>query len=334
MLNPDLVRVTGPLSPFREGFDAWLETAGYSGRMRAVHLRLMADLSRWLGERGETSADCGAPWVLFTLVATMVDAGTQSVQIYARRSDGSDGHVVSLPVSPATNPSVSPDGTELLYSNGSLSQLFVYRFADRSNQPLVTQGGVGHGSISPDGRTVVFGDGQNLHLVGVDTDSGAERSLLAEPMGNAAGYPVFTQDSSTVVFGANQVVQSIAVDGSHLETLLTQSDMFPNVTLSPDYTQLAAVVECGAGSFELRVYDFASLPAPCEAGRVVTTVPSSAYYYSPSWGPAGQIAYADRQDVFVVSALGGTPRVLTSDLTGPMSPAFDPSWAPACAAVP
>jgi integrase/recombinase XerD len=61
VLNPDLVRVTGPLSRSREGFGAWLETVGYSGRMRAVHLRLMADLSRWLGERGETSADLGTP---------------------------------------------------------------------------------------------------------------------------------------------------------------------------------------------------------------------------------------------------------------------------------
>ena len=61
MLNPDLVRVTGPLSPSRGGFEAWLKTAGYSRRMRAVHLRLMADLSCWLDERGETSADLGTP---------------------------------------------------------------------------------------------------------------------------------------------------------------------------------------------------------------------------------------------------------------------------------
>lgn len=61
MLNPDLVRVTGPLSASRGGFDAWLETAGYSRRMRAVHLRLTADLSRWLGQRRETSADLGTP---------------------------------------------------------------------------------------------------------------------------------------------------------------------------------------------------------------------------------------------------------------------------------
>jgi site-specific recombinase XerD len=49
------------LSPFREGFGTWLETAGYSRKMRAVHLRLMGDLSCWLGEREETIAGLSTP---------------------------------------------------------------------------------------------------------------------------------------------------------------------------------------------------------------------------------------------------------------------------------
>ena len=61
MINPELVRVTGPLSPFREGFGTWLETVGYSRKMRAVHLRLMGDLSCWLGEREETIAGLSTP---------------------------------------------------------------------------------------------------------------------------------------------------------------------------------------------------------------------------------------------------------------------------------
>ncbi len=61
MINPDLVRVTGPLSPFRAGFGTWLETVGYSRKMCAVHLRLMGDLSCWLGEREETVAALSTP---------------------------------------------------------------------------------------------------------------------------------------------------------------------------------------------------------------------------------------------------------------------------------
>jgi site-specific recombinase XerD len=46
-----LVQVTGPLAPFAKGFRARLERSGYARRSQAGHLRLMADLSRWLVER-------------------------------------------------------------------------------------------------------------------------------------------------------------------------------------------------------------------------------------------------------------------------------------------
>ena len=61
MRNPALVRVPGPLSPFRDGFAGWLETACYSRQVRALHLRLMADFSLWLEVRGEASAGLSTP---------------------------------------------------------------------------------------------------------------------------------------------------------------------------------------------------------------------------------------------------------------------------------
>jgi len=61
VINPDLVVVTGPLSPFQDGFGSWLEAAGYSKPMRAEHLRVMAGLSRWLQERGEVSGCLSRP---------------------------------------------------------------------------------------------------------------------------------------------------------------------------------------------------------------------------------------------------------------------------------
>src|SRR5665647_2444160 len=56
MRDPALVQVLGPLAPFAEGFRAWLELVGYAQGSRAVHLRLMAQLSGWLGERGLDSS--------------------------------------------------------------------------------------------------------------------------------------------------------------------------------------------------------------------------------------------------------------------------------------
>jgi len=65
------------LSPFREGFGTWLETAGYSRKMRAVHLRLMGDLSCWLGEREETVAGLSTP-LLAEFIAGRRAAGART----------------------------------------------------------------------------------------------------------------------------------------------------------------------------------------------------------------------------------------------------------------
>jgi hypothetical protein len=277
---------------------------------------------------------CGAPWVLFSLSSATDDGAMESYQVYALRSDGSEGHVLPLPISQVAYPSVSPDGTELLYANASLSALYLYRFSDGTNHELDTQGGIGEGSVSPDGRSVVFGDGQNLYLVGVTVDGGPEQSLLVEMQPNAAGSPVFTQDSRTVVYSTQSVVQSIRVDGSDTQTLLTDTTRaFPALTLSPDYGQLAVVVSCG-GAPALRVYTFASLPAPCDSGRIIIDVEGPPDAYNPRWGPTGLIAYTDDQDVILVSSDGGSSVTLTAELTSSKIRATSPTWAPACTVLP
>jgi len=42
----------GPLGEFAEGFFAELTSLGYSAYSRGAHLRLMRDVSEWLGGRG------------------------------------------------------------------------------------------------------------------------------------------------------------------------------------------------------------------------------------------------------------------------------------------
>ena len=80
MINPDLVVVAGPLSPFRDGFGSWLEAVGYSRTMRAEHLRLMAALSRWLEERGKAGE-----WLSRPVVAEFL-AGRQDARVPTGRS--------------------------------------------------------------------------------------------------------------------------------------------------------------------------------------------------------------------------------------------------------
>ncbi len=52
MRDPALVQVLGPLLPFSGGFRARLQVWGYAPGSQVVHLRLMAELSSWLEDRG------------------------------------------------------------------------------------------------------------------------------------------------------------------------------------------------------------------------------------------------------------------------------------------
>lgn len=52
MTNPSWARVDGPLAPYVEGFRAELERLGYTPLSAAVHVRLMAQVSRWLVREG------------------------------------------------------------------------------------------------------------------------------------------------------------------------------------------------------------------------------------------------------------------------------------------
>ena len=59
MKDPSRVRVTGPLEPYAAGFAADLLAFGYRPASAAVHLRLLAHLSRWLETEGLVPGDLG-----------------------------------------------------------------------------------------------------------------------------------------------------------------------------------------------------------------------------------------------------------------------------------
>lgn len=278
---------------------------------------------------------CGAPWVVFSLHRSPAD-DAHPFQMYARRADGSDGHPLALDHA-AMYPVGAPDSSALLFADDGAQHLYLYRFADRSLRALGTQGPVGHAALSPDGRSVVYGNGTNVLLV--PTAGGAQRFLVpstAAP-GGSAGYPLVAGDSQTVLYAAVGVLQSIRVDGTGMRTLVNigGSVTFPNPTLSPDRTRVAAVVTCADEAPQLRVYPLASLPAPCTAGTVVATMRERLSYYDPSWGPSGQIAWSSAGDIFLVDAAGGTPTDLTADLRGSgFDAALWPTWLSGCLELP
>ena len=293
------------------------------------------------------SADCQKPWLLFDL---SVDGDPARSGIYAMRADGTEGHAVALPHAPAAFPSVSPDGTKLLYAtfmttDGSDdSALYLYDFASQSSSLVVTTSQLTYSALSPDGQTVAWTTGYSLHAVALDGSN--DRTLLAGPNDDGTGYghPVFAADSTTIVYATGGLIGAIGIDGSNDETLLTAipgSFQYPNPAFSPDYQQIVVGAFCDQTSPQaLRVYAFGSLPgATCASGQLLVEVsPGSAPNQAndPSWGSDGRIAYGSGKDVYVIAAGGGAAVALTAEITGDAGTvtAADPVWAPGCADVP
>ena len=57
MKRPDRPRVTGALAPHAKGFGIELSRQGYSPWTASEHMYLMADVSRWLDQRGLAPAE-------------------------------------------------------------------------------------------------------------------------------------------------------------------------------------------------------------------------------------------------------------------------------------
>jgi hypothetical protein len=303
----------------------------------------------------DVTFDAGCPgdpslWLLFDLAG---DTDTEPGGIYAMRADGTGGHALTLPHAPAFFPSVSPDGSKLLYAGaldvdagldgGVDSALYAYDFASHTTSLVVTTSGLTYSALSPDGQTVSYVSGYSLEAI--DANGANNRTLLMGPNcgGTGYGHPVFA-DSQTVVYGTGGVIGAIGINGSNNETLLTAIPggfEYPNPAFSPDHQQIAVGLICDQQSPEaLRIYEYASLPgATCESGQVLADVsPGSAPNAAndPSWGSNGLIAYGSGKDVYVIDAIGGTPTNLSAALTGDAGVvvAADPVWAPSCAPLP
>jgi integrase/recombinase XerD len=75
--DPSRVAMSGPLTPFAAGFAGELAGRGHAPGVVAVHLRLMAHLSRWLEARALGPADLG-PSAVGSFVAVRRAAGCSS----------------------------------------------------------------------------------------------------------------------------------------------------------------------------------------------------------------------------------------------------------------
>jgi Tol biopolymer transport system component len=297
-----------------------------------------------------TCVGTGSPWLLFDLFAQSSSGYLGG--IYAMRADGSAGHSLILPSMPALYPSVSADGSHLLFVNpadlpdgGGQDALFLYDLATHSARQVASGSTLLSSALSPDGQTVAYTAGLDIRVVGADGTG--DRLLLQGPAPEDCaiggyGAPVFLGNSRTILYGTAGTVGRIDIDGSNQADLLSEEDwivLFPNAALSPDGLSVGAFTACDPSANEgtLRVYPYASLPAPCASGRPVTQAEQSSFgneSNNPTWSATGMIAFAQVNDVYVVDPDGGAVTNMTATLTGDGGVADDPAWAPPCAEIP
>jgi Tol biopolymer transport system component len=318
--------------------------------MRASALLLLSALLAGCGARSDlegsvSGAGTGAGSCAPELVFDVLDDG---VNLFVMRADGSHRRALKLPDPLARYAAFTPDGASLLYirfaPDGVDSSVVVYDLATGATRTVATGSTLSYPSVSPDGQTI--GYTANLDVRLVDFDGSNDRLLLQGPFDAGCcewgyGHPSFTPDSKTVLYGTAGIVGAIGADGTNNRTLISEDFAviwYPNPGLSPDAQRLAAVVSCDDDVSDLRVYPFASLPAACETGTVLTPADASEggeQGNNPAWGSMGLIAFAQDSDVFVVDEAGGTPTNLTASLTaGTQTLACNPVWSPACAVLP
>ncbi|MDQ2782515.1 MAG: site-specific integrase [Actinomycetota bacterium] len=137
MRDPALIQVAGPLAPFAEGFAARLESWGYSRTARAGHLRLMADLSGWLGGRGLDGSGL-IPEIVDEFVAGRRAAGHRDGGWSTRSLKPMQEHLRQVGVAPPPLPrrvlgpveAVLSDFASYLTRERGLSSLTVVRATD------------------------------------------------------------------------------------------------------------------------------------------------------------------------------------------------------------
>jgi Tol biopolymer transport system component len=252
------------------------------------------------------------------LIAVAVGSFVTAVILYAR-------FFHAYPRSVGIRPSMSPDGSSVLYATPRTGHGDIYRVSrDGSQTQRLTNGPACEcdPAYSPDGSKIAFIREQDHvgHIWMMDPDGSSQRQLTHD---RGADYtPALSPDGSLVVFtryveewkyrpATSQSAELfvVNVDGSN-ETRLTYNECRDSfASFSPDGKRIVFERECRSGDVGIWVMDaHGSNPRRLGAGR------------SPSFSPDGrQIAFTDDRntpyqwDIFLMDADGGSVSQLTAD---------------------
>jgi hypothetical protein len=223
------------------------------------------------------------------------------------------------------NPPPIPTGLpqKVLVSRGAIApdpSLFISSLDGSTDLGLV----FGHGSLSPDGKQLVYSDADN-HLYVMDIQSKESTPLTN---GNLDFAPIWSPDSRQVAFTRfddDQRIFVMDVNGTNLRPLIPGADALQLAGWSPDGAQILYWVAGEGRAAKVRLVEVTS-------GRVTDLFEAQMAAPSPAFSPDGRwIAYLDRvpgrmADGLYLTHLDGSGRRLVAQLD--YWPVSSVTWSP------
>jgi TolB protein len=212
-------------------------------------------------------------------------------QLVTSDTDGNDPQVVVASRDPLMSPAWSPDGRQIAYAgfHKGYSSIFVVDINSRTPRLVTQEPGVnGAPAWSPDGKSlaVSLSFGRNADIYVVDLASGQRRRLTDHP--SIDTEPAWSPDGTEIAFTSDRIglpqIFVVPREGGDARrvSFVGRKNMRP--TYSPDGNEIAMVHYEGSrsriGLLNVR-------------GRVFRTVSNGPMDESPSFGPAGELIYAD-----------------------------------------
>ena len=232
-----------------------------------------------------------------------VSTGSGSSQIMKFNLDGTGGQALTKGPVNHYGPSVSPDGTQVLFTGEEGSTYEIYRMnIDGSNlMPITMAPTVASGaSWAPDGKAIIYagtvGKAPDFQIVIANPDGTGARPLT-NSIGSSSSSPVFSPDGSTIAFGVvGKVVTQPAPGGGTITSRLTQI-----WTMKPDGSGAAALTAGPLDGYPSWITNSAMLFARMDPagkssqifkagldGTVVAQTPATGYVTEPSANPDGK----------------------------------------------
>jgi Tol biopolymer transport system component len=248
--------------------------------------------------------------------------GECNARIYVMNADGSD--VAALTVGCDHEPAWSPDGRQIVYSNGGggmAGPYHLYRVrADGSATVQLTDGAFVDRSPawSPDGRRIAFArspvDEVDADVFVINADGSGLTNLTNDPARDQ-GSPTWSPDGTRIAFvqtpqGAGSGDLSVMdADGTGMRSLGVDG---LDPAWSPSGDRIALTGGCCA------VGPWIYLIAPDGSGAIGIANPQGLDGSEPAWSPDGTtlafvLRAGDRTEIWRMSAAGGAMWRLTGD---------------------